>query len=388
MVRERRTRREGSSGLAMPQSLPIPSAHRATGQGHPGGPGLGSCATVFLAQEGNRIVGHNLDERFEVPGLVVINPRGARKRSITFSELLGVPRLRRSSRLDWVSRYGSATYSVFGREFPDGGLNEAGLYVGEMTLLSTVWPSVPGTVRMYHHQWIQYLLDNHATVDEALGSLELALPEGHCRWHFFFADQTGDAAVVEFIEGRPAVYRRGTLPYPILCNSRYDAELRNLRIYEGFGGGENPAAHRADEDPRFRWAALMLRDYAGGMPPEDYTFKVLDRMDLGNRRWSVICDLRAGRLHFRTSRAPQVKRVDLSMFDLSSLDHPLALDIHTQTAGDTASRFEGLSADRNRRAIAAAWTEVPLGFLGHAVLRPAMIRGMARFASKLGVRPG
>mgnify|MGYP005831903253 CR=1 FL=1 len=369
----------------MPQSLPIPTTNRAAGQRRPGGPDLGSCATVFLSQEGNRVVGHNLDERFEVPGLVVINPRGERKRSVAFSELLGMPRLRKTPHLNWVSRYGSLTCNVFGRGFPDGGLNEAGLYVGEMTLLSTVWPSLPGTVRMYHHQWIQYLLDNHATVNEALGSLGLALPEGHCRWHFFLADRTGNAAVVEFIEGRPTVYRGESLPYPLVCNSRYDEELQSLESYMGFGGGKDPAAREAGEDPRFRWAAAMLRDYAGEVPAKDYAFRILDRLDLGSRKWSVVCDLVTARLSFCTSHAPREKWVGLSAFDLGRLTHPRALDIHTQVPGDAAHRFTDLTLEWNRQAIARAWEELPLGFLGRAFLRPAMIRGMARFASELGV---
>lgn len=93
------------------------------------------------------------------------------------------------------------TYNTFGREFIDRGMNEAGLHVGEMTVRGTVWPSdVRPTIYHHHHydhQRMQYLLDNFATVDEALTSLQEVCPSRHCQWHIFPANRLGRAVVVE-----------------------------------------------------------------------------------------------------------------------------------------------------------------------------------------------
>jgi hypothetical protein len=35
--------------------------------------------------------------------------------------------------LSWISRYGSVTFSTFGKDMTDGGVNEVGLYIWEMS---------------------------------------------------------------------------------------------------------------------------------------------------------------------------------------------------------------------------------------------------------------
>ena len=349
-----------------------------SGRGGPRSAPVHSCATFALAHGSTLVVGHNLDEYIELPGLIVVNSRGLAKRNITFRDLVWPFRLRPPPRLDWVSRYGSVTYNTFGREFPDGGMNEAGLYVGEMTLLSTVWPRDPRLPRMYHHQWMQYLLDNFATVEEALGSLSTALPEGHCRWHFFLADKGGDAAVVEFLEQGPVVHTGPTLPYKILCNARYDAELQDLRNYIGFGGTKAPEPRYEKEDPRFRWAATMLRDYTGAVAPAEYALAILDRMDLGNRKWVIVCDIPNARMYVRTSLAPKLRWVEFAPLDFGCSRFPQALDIQRDMEGDVTDQFSALTADWNRDAIGQAWAEIDTGFLGNLLVKPRMVSALAK----------
>ncbi len=116
------------------------------------------------------LVGHNLDENFaEIPGLMVVNPRGIAKTGIGWNGLVNpLARVKPTS----LGKYGSLTYSAFGKEFPDGGLNEAGLYVGEMNYYYTEYPGDKTLIRLYHNQWIQYLLDNFETVDQVLADLK------------------------------------------------------------------------------------------------------------------------------------------------------------------------------------------------------------------------
>jgi hypothetical protein len=334
-----------------------------------------------LAHESALVVGHNLDEGIEVPGLIVANPRGLSKRNVRFMDLMVWPiRSGRTRRLNWVSRYGSLTYNVFGHEFPDGGMNEAGLYVGEMTLLSTMWPSDRSVPRMYHHQWIQYLLDSFSTVREALASLSDALPEGHCRWHFFLADKGGDAAVVEFLGGKPVVHSGELLPHRILCNDPYEAELSDINDYAGFGGTKDPQPRYEKEDPRFRWAAAMVRNYTGQASPVDYAFTVLDRLNLGTRKWSIVCDIPNGRMHVRTSLAPTPRWVEMKGMDLACSSHALALDIHSDLEGDVTDQLRGLSPGENRDAVAGAWAGINLGLLGNLLFKPRLIHGLASAA--------
>lgn len=352
----------------------------ATAQSGPNGPNDRSCATVVLQWGEALLVGHNLDEAIPVPGLVVANPRGLAKENVPYGQLKPMGGAGDAPRLRWVAKYGSLTYNFFGREFPDGGLNEAGLYVGEMTLMRTEWPEGGSQARFYHNQWMQYLLDNFASVEEALASLEKALPEGHCKWHFLLADKGGDAAVVEFLQGKPTIYRGTTLPYPILCNDPYQPEVDEIRMFAGFGGTKDPVARHDPEDPRFRWAAVMLKDTA---PPADAdrAFAILKRLDLGTTKWSVVYDLRAMRMWFRTSVTPKIKWVDLAAFDYGCTTAPPAMDIHADAEGDAAKLFSPLTAEANRQTVQLSWKGIDAGAMGSIFFKPGMARNIPKAAA-------
>jgi len=339
-----------------------------------------SCATFVMEREGAFWVGHNLDESAPVPGLVIANRRGLAKSSVPYGQLKPLGSAGDAPRIRWTSRYASLTTNVFGREFPDGGFNEAGLYVGEMTLMKTEWPRDGAQARLYHHQWIQYLLDNYATVEEALASFEEALPEGHCKWHFLLADRGGDAAVVEFLKGEPVIYRGTTLPYPILCNDPYQPEVDEIKMFAGFGGTKDPVVRHDPEDPRFRWAAVMLQTDEAPLAVPDRAFAVLRRLDLGTTRWSVVCDLAGGRMYFRTDQAPRVRWADLAVLDGACTSTPPALDIHQDFEGDASRHFASLSPEANREAVQRAWKALDAGLLGNIFFKPAMARGIARAA--------
>jgi len=341
-------------------------------------PQTGSCSTFLLSRGDTLLVGHNLDDYIEVPGLIVVNPRGLAKENVTFADIKSSSRSKSVSRLSWVSRYGSVTYNVFGREFPDGGMNEAGLYVGEMSLPGTVWPKDTRLPRMYHHQWMQYLLDNFKTVGEATASLSKALPEGHCQWHFFLADRAGSAAVVEFLNGKPVVYEGKALPYKILCNDPYEAELKDLKNYDGFGGTKKPEPRYEQEDPRFRWAALMLRDFDEKTPAVVHTFAVLTRLDVGNNKWAIVYDIPNARMYVRTSLASKVRWVDFASLDFACSKPLRALDINRNLEGNMAKDFTVLTEAWNKNAIAKAWAEIDAGTMGNLFFKPQMVRGLGK----------
>jgi choloylglycine hydrolase len=94
---------------------------------------VSACSTFKLQKGGELIYGHNLNQGdIGVPGLIFINKRGIFKKGRTWSELINKGG---ADPVDfyWISRYGSVTFNVFGKDFPDGGMNEAGLYIWEMS---------------------------------------------------------------------------------------------------------------------------------------------------------------------------------------------------------------------------------------------------------------
>jgi len=151
--------------------------------------------SFMLKGEGCHLYGHNLDSGCPVPGLVVINKRGITKESRTWKELTTGEK-DGSISFQWTSKFGSVTFNPFGREFPDGGMNEAGLIVQEMSLLDTEFPDGEGKRKMFMMLWMQYVLDCFETVEQVIQSASETVLDGW-GWHFFTADKHGGHASIE-----------------------------------------------------------------------------------------------------------------------------------------------------------------------------------------------
>ncbi|MGD9001183.1 MAG: linear amide C-N hydrolase, partial [Anaerolineae bacterium] len=215
-----------------------------------------SCSTFMLFTDESFLVGHNLDNGRPVPGTIVVNKRNVQKTGVSLHELLfGVEPP--NPAITWTSRYGSITFNAWGKEFIDGGINEVGLYIHEMSLLGTRFPEDDERPRMFMMQWMQYQLDNYATVEEVLSNLSTIVLDGWF-WHFFVSDREGNTAAIEFVDGVLTVYTGDSMPIPVLCNRAYPEELANLERYAGFGG-EQPVRLRDKRTERFVHAAHMIQ---------------------------------------------------------------------------------------------------------------------------------
>jgi len=318
------------------------------------------CSTFMLKKGNVLIVGHNLDERGHVPGVVVINKRGVFKRGKSWSEILsGKPSP--NPPLEWISNYGSVTFNPFCRDFPDGGMNEAGLFIEEMTLQGTRFPEDESKPLVFMMQWMQYVLDNYETVDQVIQSAHDFVIDGWA-WHFFTADQKGNAAVIEFLGGEVKVFEKDRLPVTALCNTKYGEEMQKLRKYEGFGGDQ--AIDLDDrKTSRFVHAAQMLNHYdPSERPAVEYGFDILAQLERGGTRWSFVCDLKNLKAYFRTSRSQKIKELDLKSFDLSCETPVKMLDIHSSLAGNVEENFREYSLDYNRECIKKALKELGKDF--------------------------
>jgi len=142
-----------------------------------------NCSTFMLKMDSIFFVGHNLDESPElhVPGLVCINKRNVYREGMTWYELIAdPPDYKKSSipfeekphpKISWMSKYGSITFNSEGLDFPDGGINEKGLAVFEMSLGNTKFKIDESKPTLFITLWIQYQLDNYATVDEVIQNI-------------------------------------------------------------------------------------------------------------------------------------------------------------------------------------------------------------------------
>ncbi|NQV42020.1 MAG: hypothetical protein HQ506_06665, partial [Candidatus Marinimicrobia bacterium] len=232
-----------------------------------------SACSTFKLQKGDGLVyGHNLNEgEIGVPGLLFINQRGIFKTGRSWSELTTKEEIN-PSKHTWISRYGSLTFNCFGKDLPDGGMNEAGLVIWEMSQ-DIEYPKNDSLPKLAQMNWMQYILDNYDTVDEAIQCAHDFQIDGW-GWHYFVGDKTGNTAAISFIEGQVVVNHDEDMPIPALFNSPYAREMELLNYYQDFGGSY-PIDIHDPKIPRFVRTAKMIEQYKPSRNIVKYGVKML-----------------------------------------------------------------------------------------------------------------
>lgn len=293
-----------------------------------------ACTAFCLQQQNNCVLAKNLDWPIG-DGMVVVNPKNIQKFALVADGEI-------SAR--WSVKFGSVTFNLFGKEFPLGGINEAGLVIEELNYSPSKYPPKDSLPSINEFQWIQYQLDCHHSVEQVIASLaNLRISRWMFNLHYLIADKSGDVAVIEFIDGRPQIYRGDSLPVPILSNNSYPNSLKYLKLHAGFGGERVPTD--GPESPeRFVRAAILWKNFqpADRVPVSGYPFKMLHNVRQHDTQWSIVYDILGEKIVFKMQNFPAPRTIDLAdfMFDRCSL-----LDL--SSAGKT--NFVDFSASANAR---------------------------------------
>src|SRR5258707_967629 len=84
-------------------------------------------------------------------------------------------------------------------------------------------------------EWIQYNLDRQGSVAEVLADAEAVRPMSRATIHYLVADATGDAAALEFLDGKLVVHRGAAMPVRALTNSTYSDSVAAFERAKGKG---------------------------------------------------------------------------------------------------------------------------------------------------------
>lgn len=298
-----------------------------------------ACTTVCLLEKGRAVVAYNYD--FDPSdGLVVVNKRDTIRRS----------RLQGTS---WVARHGSVTFNQFGRDQPTTGLNEKGLMVSLMWLDETRYPPADDRPALGILEWIQYHLDRHASVAEVIANAEAARPTGRVPIHYFFADAGGDAAAVEFLDGKLVVHRGASLPVKALANSTYADSVTALETARQ--AGRVPTSSRS-LDRFVRGATLATGE--GDLVARG--FAVLAAVAQASyTRWSIVYDLSAGAIHFKTDTNPGIRSVTMAGLDFSCPTPVKVLDVTAPGSGDVTRDFADYTRAMNHALMESSLRQTP-----------------------------
>lgn len=320
------------------------------------------CTRVMWPEAGGAVlVGRNMDFHKDLMTNLWKQPRGVKRDD-------GV-----SGKLTWTSKYGSVVATAFDITSVDG-MNEAGL-AGHILWLAESTYGEPDDSRTQLGQgvWLQYFLDNFATVAEATAWIaetdvqvvQMDDPTGGVRpgLHLALDDATGDSAIIEYVDGKARVYH--SKDYKVMTNSpTFDQQLELVKSFTGLGG-DQPIPGSTLASDRFARASY----YAGRLPKPAgqveaiagmfsvirnaaQPFRIPDpgKPDASQTIWQVVLDLTNKRYVYESTTRPNIVWVDLADLDFSEGSPQLKLDLIGELAvqggiaGNVAHKFEDKGA--------------------------------------------
>lgn len=312
---------------------------------------------IWPDADGSVIVGRNMDFHKDLMTNLWKQPRGIERDD-------GVER-----ELTWTSRYGSVIATSFDIISVDG-INEEGL-AGHVLWLaeSDYGKPAEGRTKLSQAVWMQYFLDNFATVAEAVDWAEkndvqvvqLQDPTGGKppTIHLALDDATGDSAIIEYVDGKQVIHH--SPEYRVMTNSpTYDQQIELVKQYEGLGGdaplpGTNLATDRFArasyyasrlQQPKTQLEAIaaMFSVIRNAAQP----FRIPDpgKPDASQTIWQTVADLTNKRYVFESTTRPNIVWVDLEDLDFTEGSGQLKLDLISELAlegglaGNVSGRFE------------------------------------------------
>lgn len=297
-----------------------------------------ACTTFCLKNKGEVLFGKNYDWNIG-DGLILVNKRGVDKEGAD-----------EKNAAKWLSKYGNVTFNQYGRENPSGGMNEAGLVIELMWLDDSVYPKEDKRPAVDVLEWIQYNLDNYATVDEVIKNANNIRITSNVKLHYLVNDKAGNTATIEFLDGIFVPHAGDKLPVPTLTNDTYDRSLEFAK---------KPDAAKAKGSgslERFARAAEKTKEFDKKPRSEkeavDYAFETLANVAQPNyTQWSIVYDQKRGKIYFRSLQSPEIKSIDTRAFDFACGSTVKMFDINTNLSGDVTSLFKDYTRAANRALI-------------------------------------
>lgn len=255
--------------------------------------------------------------------------------------------------LVWKAKYGSAIVTMYDISTADG-INEAGLsgatlFLGEANFGD---PVARGKPKLCESVWLQYLLDSFGSVAEVVKAMETdpvtivpaMAPNGRfALLHVALSDASGDALVLEYIDGKLRMYHGRE--YRVMTNSPpYDQQLAIDAYWNLIGGdkflpGTSSPADRfvrlsyglqvtkKFSDPREAVAAAFSQIRAVGVP---YGESDPNKPNISSTLWRTVTDHGAKRYYFESVLSPSVVWVDLDKLEFGPNAQPKTFGLTTQ----------------------------------------------------------
>ena len=309
---------------------------------------------VYSGKNGMVATGRSMDWKTEMHSNLWVFPKGMERNGETGA-----------NSLQWTSKYGSVVTSAFEIASTDG-MNEKGLVANLLWLAESEYPQWDGKKPgLSIAAWVQYMLDNFATVEEAVSYIDEdtfqvvsdMMPDGSrlATLHLSISDAVGDCAIFEYVGGRLTVYHNKD--YKVMTNSpTYDKQLALNEYWKTIGGlsflpGTNRAADRfarasfyinalpKTDDERKAVASVFSVVRNASVP---YGISTPESPEISTTQWRTVSESKSLRYFFESSLTPNTFWVDLRDLDFSEGAPVLKLSIANGEMyhGNTAKEFK------------------------------------------------
>jgi penicillin V acylase-like amidase (Ntn superfamily) len=243
---------------------------------------------------------------------------------------------------EWTSRYGSVVASAFEAATTDG-MNEKGLVANVLYLAESEYPRPPAestSQPISISVWAQYVLDQYATVAEAVAALRqetiyvapVKTPDGHAGTvHLSLSDPSGDSAIFEYVKGKLVIHHGRE--FQVMTNSPvYDQQLALNAYWQQIGGTTMlPGTNRASD--RFVRASFYVKAVPQTDKIEDAVascFGIIrnasvplgittpGQPNISSTIWRTVADHKNLRYYYESTRSPNVFWVNVADADFSA----------------------------------------------------------------------
>lgn len=319
-------------------------------------PSLACTRLVYLGANGDVITARSMDWKVDVGTNLWVFPRGMQR------EGQAGP-----NSMKWASKYGSVIASGYDISTTDG-LNEKGLSAQLLWLVETQYPTYSkDKPALSLSLWAQYVLDNFATVSEAVVSLEKnpfivvtdSVPgeDRLATLHLSMSDASGDSAIVEYIDGKQVIHHGRQ--YQVMTNSPvFEKQLALNEYWHQMGGavmlpGTNRSADRfarasfyvnaipKSEDPVVALASVFSVIRNVSVP---FGITTPEQPNISSTRWRTVADHKRMLYFFESALTPNTFWVDLNKLDFSAKTGTVMMlnlgeNQRNTFSGDTSANF-------------------------------------------------
>lgn len=218
--------------------------------------------------------------------------------------------------VQWTSKYKNLSFSQIGANLSFGGMNEAGLW------MEILWdngaqyapPSGKSNVLNESHV-IQYVLDQAATVDEAVALIKgVDLIPIIAKVHYFICDKDKNCAAVEGQKGKLVVTPARNLK--ALANDTYEVAVDDYK--NGITNSRFGILATASSQAQYSGNAF---DLLSAVSQENFT------------RWQIVYNLKTKTIKWRTVNRPEVKEIHLDELSSACQTQNLSWDIDVLSSG-------------------------------------------------------